>query len=50
MPDLDLSWPSPELAQASASIVADLDLRTCRCNRVHDQDGTCPQPTDGDDQ
>jgi hypothetical protein len=48
MPDLDLSWPSPELAQAAADVVSDLDLRTCSCGRVHDQDGTCPPPQDGE--
>lgn len=49
MPEMDLSWPSPELARASADILADLDLWTCSCGRVHDQDDTCPPPMDGED-
>lgn len=49
MPEMDLSWPSPELARASADILADLDLRTCSCGRVHEQDDTCPPPMDGED-
>lgn len=47
MPEMDLSWPSPELAAASADILIDLDLRTCSCDRLHD--GTCPPSMDGED-
>ena len=47
MPDLDLSWPSPELAQESAAILAELDLPAA--DRGHDEDGTSPLPVDGDD-
>lgn len=48
MPELDLSWPSPELAQESAAILAEQDLPTSS-DRTHDEDGTSPSPTDGDD-
>ena len=46
MPELDLSWPSPELAQESAAILAEQDLPTT-CGRP-DEDGTRPF-RDGED-
>jgi|GEM_PF-2213205 hypothetical protein len=47
MPDLDLSWPSPELAQESAAILAELDLPAA--DRGHDEDSNSPLPVDDDD-
>ena len=47
MSELDLSWPTPELARESAAILAEQDL-PASSDRTH-EDGTSPSPTDGDD-
>lgn len=49
MPDLDLSWPSPALADASAEVLADLSICS-ECGRPHGplREGTCA-PSDGGD-
>lgn len=49
MPDLDLSWPSPDLAQESAAILAEQNL-PASFDRVPDEESTSPSPDDKEDQ